>query len=103
MSMSPQGGSGDCKTSSCPGNINTVCPIELQVKGSDRSVIACKSACLAFNQPQYCCTGEHSTPDTCPPSNYSKFFDQQCHDAYSYAKKGTKVSQESSTCFCFSF
>ncbi|CAL0299339.1 unnamed protein product [Lupinus luteus] len=85
MSVSPQGGSGDCKTSSCPANINAVCPTELQVKGSDGSVIACKSACLAFNQPQYCCTGDHNTAATCPPTNYSQIFEQQCPDAYSYA------------------
>ncbi|MQJ84067.1 hypothetical protein EI014_25165, partial [Escherichia coli] len=65
MSVTPQGGSGECKTSSCPANINTVCPSELQLKGSDGNVIACKSACLALNQPQYCCTGDFGTPDKC--------------------------------------
>ncbi|XP_019435114.1 PREDICTED: thaumatin-like protein 1b [Lupinus angustifolius] len=85
MSVSPQGGSGECKTSSCPANINAVCPTELQLKGSDGSVIACKSACLAFNQPQYCCTEDHNTAATCPPTNYSQIFEQQCPDAYSYA------------------
>lgn len=85
VSLTPQGGSGDCKPSSCPANINAVCPSELQVTGSDGSVIACKSACLAFNQPQYCCTGDYSTADKCPPTNYSMIFEQQCPDAYSYA------------------
>ncbi|KAE9619651.1 putative thaumatin [Lupinus albus] len=85
MSMSPQGGSGDCKTSSCFGNINTVCPKELQIKGSDGSVIACKSACLAFNKPEYCCTGNHNTAATCPPTNYSRIFANKCPNAYSYA------------------
>ncbi|KAJ1419449.1 Thaumatin, conserved site [Sesbania bispinosa] len=92
MSITPQGGSGTCKTSSCPNNINSVCPADLQVKGSDGSVISCKSACLAFNQPQYCCTGDHDKEETCPPTNYSQIFKDQCPDAYSYAyddKKST--------------
>ncbi|GAU45879.1 hypothetical protein TSUD_401050 [Trifolium subterraneum] len=85
MSVTPQGGNGACKSSSCPRNINTVCPSELQVKGSDGSVIACKSACLAFNTDQYCCRGRYNTPQTCPPTNYSNVFKNQCPDAYSYA------------------
>ncbi|MQK89917.1 hypothetical protein EI007_25835, partial [Escherichia coli] len=70
---------------SCPANINTVCPSELQLKGSDGNVIACKSACLALNQPQYCCTGDFGTADKCPPTKYSQIIEQQCPDAYSYA------------------
>ncbi|KAG6625052.1 thaumatin-like protein 1 [Carya illinoinensis] len=85
VSVATQGGTGDCKTSSCPANVNAACPAELQVKGSDGSVLACKSACTAFNQPQYCCTGDFSTPDKCPPTNYSKIFEDQCPQAYSYA------------------
>jgi hypothetical protein len=73
--VATQGGSGDCQTSTCPANVNAVCPAELQVKGSDGSVIACKSACTAFNEPQYCCTGAFNTPQTCPPTNYSKIFE----------------------------
>ena len=85
MSIAPQGGNGDCKPSSCPANINSACPADLQMKGSDGSVIACKSACVAFNQDQYCCRGDFGTADKCPPTNYSQFFEQQCPDAYSYA------------------
>nr|AFK46929.1 unknown [Medicago truncatula] len=85
MSVTPQGGSGDCKSSSCPANINSVCPAELQLKGSDGSVVACKSACLAFNTDQYCCRGSFNTEATCPPTNYSEIFENQCPEAYSYA------------------
>lgn len=85
VSVAPQGGSAGCRSASCPGNINQVCPAELAVKGSDGSVIACKSACEAFNQPQYCCTGEYGTPDKCQPTKYSKIFKNQCPQAYSYA------------------
>ena len=85
VSVATQGGSGECKTSSCAANVNAACPAELQVKGPDGSVLACKSACTAFNQPQYCCTGTFNTPQTCPPTNYSKIFEDQCPQAYSYA------------------
>lgn len=85
LSLTPQGGSGGCSSTSCSANVNSVCPPELAVKGSDGSVIACKSACLAFNRPDYCCTGSFGNPQSCPPSNYSKIFKGQCPQAYSYA------------------
>ncbi|XP_057441515.1 thaumatin-like protein 1 [Lotus japonicus] len=85
LSLTPQGGSGGCSSTSCSVNVNSVCPPELAVKGSDGSVIACKSACLAFNRPDYCCTGSFGNPQSCPPSNYSKVFKGQCPQAYSYA------------------
>ncbi|XP_061336682.1 thaumatin-like protein 1b, partial [Gastrolobium bilobum] len=97
ISVTPQGGSGECKTSSCPNNINKVCPAELQMKGSDGSAIACKSACLALNQHQYCCTGDFNTAEKCPPTKYSDIFKQQCPDAYSYA-----YDDKTSTFTCFS-
>ncbi|CAK7331921.1 unnamed protein product [Dovyalis caffra] len=85
LSATPQGGSGGCSSTSCAANVNSICDSNLAVKGSDGIVIACKSACLAFNQPQFCCTGEFSTPDKCLATNYSKVFKQQCPQAYSYA------------------
>lgn len=57
VSLAPQGGSGNCSVTSCAADVNRVCPTGLIVMGSDGGVISCKSACLAFNQPQYCCTG----------------------------------------------
>ncbi|CAL2272110.1 unnamed protein product [Prunus armeniaca] len=92
MSVTPQGGTGDCKTATCPANVNAVCSSELQKIGSDGSVVACLSACVKFNQPQYCCTPPQNTPETCPPTNYSQIFSQACPNAYSYAyddNKGT--------------
>jgi hypothetical protein len=85
VSVATQGGTGDCQASSCPKDVNAACPAELQVKGSDGSVIACKSACTAFGDAKYCCTGDHGTPETCPPTNYSMIFENQCSQAYSYA------------------
>ncbi|XP_062003560.1 thaumatin-like protein 1b [Rosa rugosa] len=96
MSVAPQGGTGDCKPSSCPADVNAVCPAELQVKADDGTVIACKSACLAFNEPKYCCTPPNNTPETCPPTNYSQIFKEQCPLAYSYA-----YDDKSSTFTCF--
>ncbi|XP_044474288.1 thaumatin-like protein 1b [Mangifera indica] len=85
LSVTPQGGTGGCSSTSCLGNVNSVCPSDLAVKGPDGSVIACKSACLAFNQPQYCCTGAFGSPDTCPPTTFSEIFKKKCPQAYSYA------------------
>ncbi|KAJ4705020.1 Thaumatin [Melia azedarach] len=86
LSVAPRGGSGsNCTPTTCKANVNSVCPSELAVKGSDGSVIACKSACAALNQPQYCCTGAFGTAETCPPTKYSMIFKNQCPEAYSYA------------------
>ncbi|XVF76348.1 hypothetical protein PTKIN_Ptkin13bG0259400 [Pterospermum kingtungense] len=85
-SITPQGGSGpNCTSTSCAADVNSQCPSELIVKGSDGSTIGCKSACAAFNQPQYCCTGDYNSPQKCQPSDYSKYFEGQCPQAYSYA------------------
>ncbi|KAI3871746.1 hypothetical protein MKX03_011170 [Papaver bracteatum] len=81
-SITPQGG---CTSTECRSNINSVCPPELSVKDAGGNVVACKSACLALQQPQYCCTGSFNTAETCPPTNYSKIFKEACPQAYSYA------------------
>ncbi|XP_042500988.1 thaumatin-like protein 1b [Macadamia integrifolia] len=85
LSVTPQGGTGNCKSVGCSANVNSVCPSELSVKGSDGSTIACKSACDAFRTDEYCCTGSHNTPQTCPPTKYSQIFKGQCPQGYSYA------------------
>lgn len=64
----------DCSTTSW-------CPNELAGGG----VIGCKSACVAFQQPQYCCTGPYGSPKTCKPTRYSLLFKHLCPQAYSYA------------------
>ncbi|KAM2435986.1 hypothetical protein PS1_025874 [Malus domestica] len=85
MFVAPQGGTGECKASTCPANVNAACPAELQVKAADKSIIGCKSACVEFNEPKYCCTPPNDQPSTCPPTKYSNIFEQQCPQAYSYA------------------
>ncbi|CAH9105810.1 unnamed protein product [Cuscuta europaea] len=91
MLVAPQGGAegpANCKETSCEIDINRICPAELQLGATvdgDRKVVGCKSACLAFGTPEYCCSEDHATPETCPPSNYSANFKSACPSAYSYA------------------
>ncbi|XP_015889659.3 pathogenesis-related thaumatin-like protein 3.5 isoform X2 [Ziziphus jujuba] len=85
MTVVAQGGSGgNCSTTGCVGDLNAACPSELKVMESEERV-ACKSACEAFGDPQYCCSGAYGTPDACKPSSYSEFFKSACPHAYSYA------------------
>jgi hypothetical protein len=89
------GGDGRCQRTSCPADINRVCPSELSVRvaasssarngGGDAAVVGCKSACLAFGTDEYCCRGRFASPATCKPSGYSRLFKAQCPQAYSYA------------------
>ncbi|CAO2824130.1 unnamed protein product [Amaranthus hypochondriacus] len=96
-----------CNTTSCPFDINKSCPQELQLKDSTKSdIIACKSACLAFQKPQFCCTGAYGTPQTCLPTNYSHFFKELCPQAYSYAfddKTSTFTCPSGSTHYLITF
>ncbi|CBI24855.3 unnamed protein product, partial [Vitis vinifera] len=73
-----------CKTVRCVSDLNQHCPKDLQVLRDGR-VVACNSACMAFNKPEYCCSGAFSTPDTCKPTEYSKVFKASCPTSYSYA------------------
>lgn len=88
------GHGGDCSPTGCLIDLNVACPRELSVaaargNGSDvvgfGTAVACKSACEAFGDPQFCCSEGFSTPDTCHPSIYSVFFKEACPRAYSYA------------------
>uniref|UniRef100_R7VZD8 Thaumatin-like protein 1 n=1 Tax=Aegilops tauschii TaxID=37682 RepID=R7VZD8_AEGTA len=47
--------------------------------------IACRSACEAFGQDRYCCSGAYGTPAACRPTSYSSVFKMACPRAYSYA------------------
>ncbi|KAF2319908.1 hypothetical protein GH714_020371 [Hevea brasiliensis] len=68
MLVVPQGGSGqNCSSTGCVVDLNCSCPSELKVTSSASDSVACKSASEAFGQPQYCCNGAYSTPDTCKP------------------------------------
>ncbi|KAL4649871.1 hypothetical protein ACB092_01G045300 [Castanea dentata] len=94
MGVKATGGTGDCQYAGCVADLNGNCPSELQVTASG-SVVACKSACEAFNTAEFCCTGDHATPQTCSPTQYSQMFKNACPSAYSYA-----YDDASSTCTC---
>ncbi|XP_057504668.1 pathogenesis-related thaumatin-like protein 3.5 [Actinidia eriantha] len=86
MLVVPQGGTGvNCTTTGCVVDLNGACPSELKVTSNGGESVACKSACEAFGQAQYCCSGAYGTPDTCKPSSYSELFKSACPHAYSYA------------------
>ncbi|CAJ0944361.1 unnamed protein product, partial [Mesorhabditis belari] len=90
------GGQYDCKMAGgCVDNLSsTLCPAPLRdIKNGN--IVACMSACEAFNTDEYCCRGAHGTPDTCPPNQYSQLFKKACPGAYSYA-----YDDHTSTFFC---
>uniref|UniRef100_A0A0D9WY06 Thaumatin-like protein n=1 Tax=Leersia perrieri TaxID=77586 RepID=A0A0D9WY06_9ORYZ len=87
-----------CGTVACAADINAACPAELAAKDAASAVVVgCKSGCLAFGRDDLCCRGAYGSPDTCAPSDYSKFFKAQCPQAYSYA-----YDDKSSTFTCTS-
>ncbi|CAE6206682.1 unnamed protein product [Arabidopsis arenosa] len=81
----PQSGQ-TCVSIGCVVNLTKTCPSELQVMGSssEGEPIACMNACQKFKTAEFCCTGEYSTPQKCPPSLYAKNFKNECPLAYSY-------------------
>ncbi|EFH45052.1 hypothetical protein ARALYDRAFT_916529 [Arabidopsis lyrata subsp. lyrata] len=81
----PQSGQ-TCITIGCVVNLTETCPSELQVMGnsSEEEPIACMNACQKFKTAEFCCTGEYSTRQKCPPSLYAKNFKNECPLAYSY-------------------
>ncbi|XP_027347496.1 thaumatin-like protein 1b [Abrus precatorius] len=86
MTVEAHGGGGNCTATGCMADLNGGCPAELKVKmAAGGEGVACKSACEAFGDPRYCCSGEYATPQTCKPSSYSQLFKSACPRAYSYA------------------
>ena len=56
------------------------CPEKLRVLDQSGDVVAGKSACLGFQEDEYCCT-----ESTCKPTKYSKMFKKACPSYISYA------------------
>ncbi|KAB1997617.1 hypothetical protein ES319_D12G036100v1 [Gossypium barbadense] len=75
------GKGGNCCATGCLLDLNGACPPQLRGDGG----VGCRSACEAFGDPQYCCSGAFGTPDVCHPSVFSLFFKHACPRAYSYA------------------
>jgi len=73
-----------CKALVCTADLIGRCPEELKLKQGNR-VVACQSSCTKFGSAEYCCTGGHNKPETCPQNHYGRIFKNACPDAYSYA------------------
>jgi hypothetical protein len=96
MTVTPVGGAQPtpgnpywCGVAGCGTDLNLNCPSALRTTDSGGRIVACKSACEAFNTDQYCCRGAYATPATCNPNNwpvnYASYFKSACPNAYSYA------------------
>ncbi|KAE8714425.1 hypothetical protein F3Y22_tig00110198pilonHSYRG00346 [Hibiscus syriacus] len=82
MLVVPEGGKGqNCSSTGCVVDLNGSCPSELRVTSTSdgRGGLACRSACEAFRQPQYCCSGAYAYDDktstfTCANADYTVTF-----------------------------
>ncbi|KAL3624183.1 hypothetical protein CASFOL_032999 [Castilleja foliolosa] len=74
-----------CLIPGCKQNLKDTCPEELKVRNDRGEVVACKSACLAFDWDAFCCRNEYGSPKTCKPSLYSRVFKEACPNYASYA------------------
>ncbi|MCL7038876.1 hypothetical protein MKW94_015855 [Papaver nudicaule] len=75
----------NCHIGGCLKDLNKICPQELRVLNGDGKVVACKSACLAYNLDIFCCRNAYGNPNKCKPNMYSNMFKQACPSYYSYA------------------
>ncbi|GAB4832178.1 hypothetical protein Ancab_006195 [Ancistrocladus abbreviatus] len=75
----------NCWIGGCLKDLKSVCPTELEVRDEDGEVVACKSACLAFQHDNFCCRNDYGSPDKCKPNMYSKLFKDACPPYFSYA------------------
>ncbi|KAG9145314.1 hypothetical protein Leryth_008254 [Lithospermum erythrorhizon] len=73
VSMCPVGGGIVCGVAACEADVN-----------KEGKVVGCKSACLGFGDPRYCCTGEFANANVCKPTVFSNVFKAICSIAYSY-------------------
>ncbi|XP_076955713.1 thaumatin-like protein [Bidens hawaiensis] len=85
ISVFPYDDSGVCPSVGCESDLNLHCPTNLVVRGDRGEIVACKSACTAFQTPEYCCTGPFQNPNRCKPTKYSQYFKRACPSAYTYA------------------
>ncbi|KAL0324141.1 UNVERIFIED_CONTAM: G-type lectin S-receptor-like serine/threonine-protein kinase [Sesamum calycinum] len=82
IAVVPEGDSRDhCRSTGCMVDMNERCPSELQVTSVGGERVGCMSACEAFGDDRYCCTGEYSGADNCTSNQYSQVFKNACPDA----------------------
>ncbi|EMS45516.1 hypothetical protein TRIUR3_05853 [Triticum urartu] len=69
-------------------HVTNKCPFPVTASGGagkKATVVACRSACLAFGLDAFCCRGAYGTAETCRSSVYSRLFRDACPAYYSYA------------------
>lgn len=82
-----------CGVPSCPVDLIPHCPKPLKGPlNSAGSPVGCRSACNANldghpTNSSNCCSGQYSTPETCPSSGvaYYSYFKGNCPNSYAYA------------------
>lgn len=85
ISISPyDDSSGVCPSVRCEKDLNLRCPANLIVRGDSGETVGCKSACTAFQTPEYCCTGQFQNPNRCKPTRYSLYFKRACPASFTY-------------------
>lgn len=72
-----------CRISECT-NLPK-CPKDLQAVDAQGKFVACNSACSKYQTDEFCCTGSHSTADTCTTNHYASTVKNACPNSYSYA------------------
>ncbi|CAI9752676.1 unnamed protein product [Fraxinus pennsylvanica] len=85
VSIDTKTGSRKCHIGGCSKSLKSMCPVELQVVNGEGEVMACKSACLAYNLDSFCCRNEYGSPEKCKPILYSKLLKDACPSYFSYA------------------
>ncbi|ERM97453.1 hypothetical protein AMTRI_Chr07g78780 [Amborella trichopoda] len=106
MTVTPHGGAGNCPVVGCRHDLLKTCPAQLVVRGDGSRVVACKSACEAFQNDEYCCRGAFAGQGKCKPSSYSEGFKSVCPDTYTFpadnpfAKDECKAPIELKVIFC---
>ncbi|KAJ9537848.1 hypothetical protein OSB04_030581 [Centaurea solstitialis] len=95
MTVEATSGSGSglrsCAKTGCVDDLNRRCPEELTLAGGG----GCKSACQAFESPEYCCRSTFGSSSTCKPTAYSQLFKSACPRSYS-----TPFEDQTSTFVC---
>ncbi len=77
-------GTGLCPVADCVQDFSTLCPPDLVAKDKNGQYVGCYSACDAYKDPRYCCSGPFATPQACKPNEYSNIFKKACNLAHTY-------------------
>ncbi|OWM73298.1 pathogenesis-related thaumatin-like protein 3.5 [Punica granatum] len=101
VSVTTQGGTGQCQPSACIANLRRKCPTGQRVLNRKGRPVGCKSACDAFGDAANCCT-DPFTAWKCNPTNYTKLFKAACPTAvtFLYDKDFTCKGSNFTVTFC---